>query len=51
MKTKVKVFRWNEVKNISEIKTYYFDNSRKVTCADIELMRMLKETTKKELVK
>ena len=51
MKTKVKVFRWNEVKNVSEVKIRYFDDSRKLTGADIDLMRILKETNKQELIK
>ena len=51
MKTKVKVFRWNEVKNISEVKIRYFDDSRKLTGADIDMMKILKETNKQELIK
>ena len=50
MKTKVKVFRWNEVKNTSEIIVAFFDNTKKVNSSDIELMKIVKETIKKELV-
>ena len=51
MKTKVKVFRWNEVKNVSEVKIHYFDDSKKFTKADLELRKIIKNTYKKELVK
>ena len=51
MKTKVKVFRWNEVKNVSEVKIYYCDDSKKFTKADLELRKIIKNTYKKELVK
>ena len=46
MKTPVKIFRWNKGKNLSEIKVGYFDNSRKLTCKDIELARRTRELEK-----
>jgi len=51
MKTKVKVFSWNEIKNRSDIKIGYFDDSKKMTSKDVEIKRMLKEKLEKELVK
>ncbi len=51
MKTKVKVFSWNEIKNKSEIKIGVFDNSRKITNRDVEIARMLKDKLKEELAK
>ena len=51
MKTKVKIFRWNEVKNRTDIKIGVFDNSRKITSKDVEIKRMLKEKLAKELTK
>jgi len=51
MKTKVKIFRWNEVKNKTDIKIGVFDNSRKITSKDVEIKRMLKEKLAKELTK
>ena len=50
MKTAVKIFRWNEVRNTSEVKVSIYDNSKKVNCADVERWRM-KKALKKELVK
>jgi len=50
MKTKVKVFSWNEIKNRSDIKVGYFDNSKLVTSKDIEIKRILKDKLKEELV-
>jgi len=51
MKTKVKVFSWNEIKNRSDIKIGVFDNSRKITSKDVEIKRMLKDKLKEELTK
>ena len=51
MKTKVNIFRWNEVKNKTDIKIGVFDNSRKITSKDVEIKRMLKEKLAKELTK
>ena len=51
MKTKVKIFRWNEVKNKTDIKIGVFDNSRKITSKDVEIKRMLKEKLAKESTK
>ena len=51
MKAKVKIFRWNEMKNTSEIKIGYFDNSRKITGAEIVRMKEAENAIRKELVK
>ena len=51
MKAKVKIFRWNEMKNTSEIKIGYFDNSRKITGAEIVRMKEAENAIRKELTK
>ena len=51
MKTKVKIFRWNEVKNTSEVTVTFFDDSKTINCADVERMRQRRENLKKELIK
>jgi hypothetical protein len=51
MKTKVKIFRWNEIKNTSEVTVTFFDDSKTITRSDIERMRQRKENLKKELIK
>jgi len=51
MITKVKIFRWNEIKNKTDISIGYFNDSKKITCKDVEIKRMLKDKLKEELVK
>ena len=51
MKTKVKIYRWNEIKNKTDVRIGIFDDSRKITSKDVEIKRMLKEKLAKELTK